>query len=248
MNCPNCNTPNEPGYQFCVNCGQPLSSQSQVPPPAGESPAPPPVVQPQAPPRPPIARSLSELLQVLTIRIVVILVGLWLLKVVLNWLPFIQDLRIPNSPLSVSTIINTIVYLIIIALLVSYSRMLWVLWPQALPRYREASTFLVMLIYIVVLIVFYYAVQPLILAFASDPREALTVLQVILFIVALILLVYAIVIVYQRLPFWLPSVRQRVTFTAPTGNEVACLNCGNLNKAGAAFCSNCGQQLPQGKA
>ena len=241
MICPNCNTQNEPGYQFCVSCGQPLQQ------PNGESPTLPPIVKPPTPPQP-IARSVSELLQVLTIRMFVILVGLWLLKVVLNWLPFIKEMRIPDSPLPVATIINTIVYLIIIAMLVNYSRVLWVLWPQALPRYREAATFLVMLLYIVILIVFYYAVQPLVRVFASDSPEALILLQVILFVIALVLLVYAIVIVYQRLPYWLPSVRQRVTFAAPAGNEVACLNCGNLNKAGAAFCSFCGQPLAKGKA
>jgi magnesium-transporting ATPase (P-type) len=241
MNCPNCNTPNEPGYQFCVNCGQPLQQT------AGESRIPPPISQPSAPSQP-IARSVPELLQVLTIRMIVILVGVWLLRAILNWLPFIKDLqgfRIQDRLLSIPTIINTIVYLIIIALFVSYSRMLWVLWPQALPRYREAATFLVMLIYIIILVVLYFAIQPLVQTFASNPREALTVLQVILFLLALLLLVYAIAIVYQRLPYWLPSVRQRVKFVAPTGAEVACLNCGSLNRAGAAFCTNCGRPLPK---
>lgn len=240
MNCPNCNTPNDSANQFCVNCGQPLGEQISTPAqsPAVQSPA----IQPPA-----IARSVSELLQVLTIRMVVILLGLWLLKVVLNWLPFIKELRIPNSPLPVPTIINTIVFLIIIVWLISYSRMLWVLWPQALPRYREAGSFLVMLIYLITLVVLYNAARPLVLTFAPG-TEALTILQVVLFIIALFLLIYAIVVVYQRLPFWLPAIRQSAVFRAPAGNEVACLNCGTLNSTGAAFCSSCGQPLAKGKA
>jgi len=190
-----------------------------------------------------MARSLPELLQVLTIRMVVILIGLWLLKAILNWLPFIKELRIPDSPLATTTIIDTIVYLIIIGLLISYSRMLWVLWPQVLPRYREAATFLVMLIYIIVLVVLYLAIQPIILGLVTRPSQVLTVLQIVLFVAALFLLFYALVIVYQRLPFWLPSVRQQVTFAAPQSNEVVCLYCGNLNNPGAKFCNVCGQPL-----
>ncbi len=235
MNCPNCNTPNDPTNQFCVSCGKPLGEQTSTP-------AQPPTAQPPA-----VARSVPELLQVLTIRMLVILLGLWLLRVILNWLPFIRELRIPNSLVSIPTIINTLIYLIIIVWLVSYSRTLWVLWPQALPRYREAGSFLVMLIYIITLVVFYYAVRPLI-SVVGLGSEALTILQVILFIVALGLLLYAIVIVYQRLPFWLPAIRQSAVFQSPAGNEVACLNCGNLNKAGATFCSACGQPLAKAKA
>ena len=241
MNCPNCNAENEPTNEFCINCGTPLqeSVNDTVPPVQRVFPP----QTPQPPPPQPMARSVSELLQVLTIRMVVILVGLWLLKVILNWLPFIEELRIPDLPLAVTTIIDTIVYLIIIGLLVSYSRMLWALWPQVLPRYREAATFLVMLIYIVVLVVLYLAIAPLIRALVTRPMEILTILQLVLFIAALSLLVYALVIVYQRLPFWLPSVRQQVTFSAPQGNEVACLYCGNLNQPGAKFCNVCGQPL-----
>jgi RNA polymerase subunit RPABC4/transcription elongation factor Spt4 len=239
MNCPNCDTVNEPTNEFCINCGQPLQE------PTGEAPQTPRRVPPAPPPLPPqpMARTVSELLQVLTIRMVVILVGLWLLKVILNWLPFIQDLRIPGSPIASSMIIDTIVYLIIVVLLVSYSRMLWVLWPQVLPRYREAATFLVMLIYIIILVVLYFAAEPLIRALVVNPGDILTVLQIILFVIALLLLVYALVIVYQRLPFWLPSVRQQVNISAPRGDETACLYCGNLNNAGAKFCSICGQPL-----
>jgi membrane protease subunit (stomatin/prohibitin family) len=241
MNCPNCNTQNDPDNQFCVNCGQLLGESTAT---KGQ-----PQIEPAPiPARPPgIARSVPELLQILTIRMLVILLGLWLLKVVLNWLPFIKELRIPNSPLSVATIINTIVFLIIIVWLISYSRMLWVLWPQALPRYQEAGSFLVMLIYIVILVVFYNAARPLVVTFAPD-TEALTVLQVALFIIALLMLIYAIVVVYQRLPFWLPAIRQSAAFRPPSGNEVACLHCGTLNNAGAAFCSSCGQPLAKGKA
>jgi magnesium-transporting ATPase (P-type) len=190
-----------------------------------------------------MARSVAELLQVLTIRMVVILVGLWLLKVILNWLPFIKDLRIPDSPLAISVIINTIVYVIIIGLLVSYSRMLWVLWPQVLPRYREAATFLVMLMYIIILIVLYFAVEPLIRALVARPSDIITILQIILFAIALLLLVYALVIVYQRLPYWLPSVKNQINFATPQGSSTACLYCGSLNSSGAKFCSVCGQPI-----
>jgi membrane protease subunit (stomatin/prohibitin family) len=245
MNCPQCNTPNDPEYKFCLNCGEPLSGESKVKSADEEIRIPPIKDLLSATPRS-IARSIPELLQVLTIRMFVILVGLWLLKVILNSLPFIRDMQaiqISAKRLPITTITDTIVYLIIIALLVSYSRTLSVLWPQALPRYKEAVKFLELLIYLVILIVLYNAAQPLILTVASNPRQTLSNFQHLLFIVSLILLVYAIVILYQRLPYWLPSIRQWLTYSFPKGNEVACLNCGNLNSANAAFCIHCGHQI-----
>jgi hypothetical protein len=214
-----------------MNCGEPLGEKAPV------------QVQER---QPAIARSVPELLQVLTIRMVVILLGLWLLKVIINALPFVKELRIPKSPLPVPTIINTIVLLIIIGLFINYSRMLWVLWPQALPRLKDAGTFLVLIIYIVILIVLYYAAEPIVIILAPN-REALTILQIVLFGISLLLLIYAISIVYTRLPSWLPSIRQQVAFTAPKGNSVVCLNCGQINKAEATFCSSCGQSLEKEK-
>ena len=244
MNCPICTTENEPTNEFCINCGTRLQEIVGETNPGEQRPAPPPPPPPPpTPPPQPMARSLSELLQVLTIRMVVILIGLWLLKVILNWLPFIKELRIPDLPLATTTIIDTIVYLIIIVLLISYSRMLWVLWPRVLPRYREAATFLVMLIYIIILVVLYLAIQPIIRALVPRPAEILTVLQLVLFVTALFLLVYALVIAYQRLPFWIPSVRQQVIFAAPQSDDVVCLYCGNLNNPTAKFCNICGQRI-----
>lgn len=260
MNCPKCNTPNDQANLFCINCGQPLNAGGEISTPSpiyesstpmqADQPSPPTTISQPFPPPQPVARSVGELLQVLTIRLLVILLSLWVLKVFLNWLPFIKELRIPSLPLSTTTIINTIVYIVVIVFLFGYARMLLVLWPQALPRYREAATFLAMLIFIITLIVVYYAIKPWVPVFIHDNKDAITaitIIQVVLFITVMALLIYAIMIIYQRLPYWMPSVRQKVKFTVPAGNEVACLNCGNLNKAGAAFCTYCGQPLTKMK-
>ena len=232
MNCPQCNTPNDPSNRFCVKCGQPLDEVRAVQPANAANGA----------YATPLARSAPELLGILTLQLLLALVGLWLLRLVLNGLPFVRELSIPDLNVPMTVLVNTLVYLVAIGLLVGFTRTLWALWPQAYPDYADAAPVLVSLVYLAVLVCLYYAARPLIARFSTEPL-VLTVFQVALLLIAVFLLLTACLTAYRGLRGWLVHLRQGLS--APPSAQVACLNCGRINSAGMEFCGSCGASLPQ---
>ncbi len=223
MNCPNCSTPNEPQNQFCVNCRYPLTGQAQ------ES--------------RPLARSYPELLGVLTARLLILLIGSWLLKLILNWLPFTRQLIIPEINLPVSVLITSMIFLIVFFLLVNYARIVQAVWPKVYPKYQSLVPALSGLVYLLALVALYYALLP-ILSFISTGEDMTTVFQAVFFVVALILLVNVALIIYRRLPDWLANLRMDHWLGSAAGGK-ACLNCGAINPLQNKFCSNCGKTLQE---
>ena len=223
MNCPHCNTQNDPSYQFCMNCGKSLGKGAP------------------APKQAPLARSSSELLGVFTVRLVIALLGIWLIKTIINWLPFARELPVSETGLSILMFINMMIFIIVILLLLGYARTVRVLWPQAYPRYREVGFVIMAVVCIGVLIAVYNAFLPLILKYSDDP-SILIIFQALLLLFSAIFLGYAFLGVYRKLPAWLTIIRQDQLFSFKD-NMVVCLNCGHLNDMNAKFCSTCGQQI-----
>jgi hypothetical protein len=206
-----------------MNCGQPLGKGAQ------------------APKQAPLARSSSELLGVLTVRLLISLLGLWLIKTIINWLPFAHELPVSETGFSILMLINAVIYLIVILLLLGYAGTVRVLWPQAYPRFREVGFVIMAVVYIGVLIAVYNGFLPLIVVFSDDP-SILIIFQALLLLFSAIILGYAFLGVYRKLPAWLMIIRQDQLFSFKD-NMVVCLNCGHLNDMNAEFCSTCGQQL-----
>lgn len=77
MNCPNCGTANEPNSRFCIKCGQPLAEATSASPPVTG-------VQPNR-------------LAILTLRLIIVLLLLWLLRFVVVRLPFTPNPPIPDA-------------------------------------------------------------------------------------------------------------------------------------------------------
>jgi hypothetical protein len=125
--------------------------------------------------------------------------------------------------------------------LIGYSRTLWVLWNQSFLRYGNFGVVLVIGVYLIVLVLIYWAVLPWLTAFAIS-REPAIIFQIVMGIIALVMAVYILVVVYQRLPEWLAKIRQDL-FAMPSVDQVACLNCGHLNGNSQAFCGHCGATL-----
>jgi len=194
-----------------------------------------------APKQAPLARSSSELLGVLTVRLLLALPGLWLIRTIINWLPFARELPVSETGFSVLMFINMMISIIVVLLLLSYTGTVRGLWPQAYPRYREVGFVIMAVVYIGVLILVYNAFLPLIVVFSDDP-SILIVFQALLLLFSAIILGYAFLGVYRKLPAWLTMIRQDQLFSFKD-NMVVCLNCGHLNDMNAAFCSTCGQQI-----
>jgi hypothetical protein len=178
MNCPNCNTPNEASNQFCVNCGAALN------------------VPPQT------TRSSGQYLGILTARLAIALLGVWIIRSVLLSLSFVEELQIPGVNVTASMIINALIFLVVIFLLIDYARNFGALWPLAFPGYPELGYLITALIYVGVLSAIYAGVKPILLGFVSDP-EVMQIFQIVLALLALIILARAAVIAYHGLADWL---------------------------------------------
>ncbi len=196
MNCPNCGTPNDPASVFCIKCGQPLKE--------GSTPAAlPATATVQAP-------SAAGLLGIYSTQAIVGLLVLLFFRSILVQLPFTQDFRLPDVPISTPTIISLGVYLIALVILLLFARMLGGMWPQAFPRQAFLAPALTSLVYVAILAAVYTAVKDPLVAFTRDATLMLAV-QGFCLVVAFILLARSGVIIYQYLPAWLSSLR----FDAP---------------------------------
>lgn len=178
MNCPNCNAPNEASNQFCVNCGAALNMPLQPTRPSGQQ------------------------LGIMTARLALALLGVWIIRSVLLSLSFIEELQIPGGNLTASMIINALIFLVVIFLLVDYARNFAALWPLAFPGYPELGYLITALIYVGVLSAIYAGVKPILLGFAPEP-EVMQIFQIVLAVLALIIVARAAVIAYHGLAGWL---------------------------------------------
>jgi hypothetical protein len=184
MNCPYCNTPNDPGNQFCFSCGKPMH------------------VEGAPPARPAGGMSAGETLIMLTLHLALSLLGVWLLRAVLVGLGFVRELRIPDFDLPTASIISALAYLFIIVILFNYARNFSVLFPQAVRGFPALGSLVVSLIYVLALSALYKAFLPFIYEFAPEP-DMLMFVQVALTVLALFLLGRAFLLAYQGLAPWL---------------------------------------------
>jgi hypothetical protein len=197
MNCPHCNTPNDPSSRFCVSCGQSLSGQSPSAPFATNE----------------LALSPRAVFGIQTGRLLLSLLGLWLLKAILTGLPFVKELSIPKVSISTPSIISSLICLVIIIVSVKYATLLSRLWPQAFPGYPQAVSVWAAIVYLIVLAAAYNGSKPVLQAVKAD-AQWMMIWQIVLVSIALLISIRASVIAYQLLPAWLIAYR-RSTLAMP---------------------------------
>ena len=188
MVCPKCNTPNEPNFQFCSVCGEPLNENAVL-------------IEAQ---RKSVAR---EHLLSHTFRIVIGLIGLWLIKTILLDLSFVKELRIPELPISISNIILIIIFLIVLTLIFLFARTVSILWPIAFPKAKEAGSVWVTLLVVIALRIVYKILKPILQELTTE-TEPVMILQLVLLLVAIVLLFGAGVIIYRAIPRWFASIKE----------------------------------------
>jgi hypothetical protein len=188
---------------------------------------------------PPLARSSSHLLSVLTVRLFVGLVLIWLVRAVVMRLPFSASFSLPDLPLTTQQVVTAVVYLAALALLLGYARALAALWPQAFPQHAPLAGALAALVYVAALGAGYLGLEALIGVLIG--QTGLLLLQAIALVIAVVLLVQAARAVYHHVPRWFATLRFDGLAAGP--REMACLNCGQLNPAGMNYCGRCGRPL-----
>jgi hypothetical protein len=189
--CTQCRSENEPGSRYCRNCGVPLEASANA---SGHSP--------------------SNWFGVMTLRLVVTILLLWIAGVILVNLNFIHQLSLPGLNLSPTSLIGTVVLLTVVVLLVKYGFDLSALWPQIFPKTRVVGTLLSGIIQLLALALAYSALQPFMTGLFGSP-EPVTILQVALAICAISVVVWVGLEVYRAIPGWLDSLHHRPNLSVP---------------------------------
>jgi len=193
MNCPNCNTLNEPGSQFCMKCGYALGEGD----PASS------------------ARSGARgALWVATGQAVLAILGLYLIRDIMVRLSFVQELRFPGVQITPAEILYILVLVLVLGMILVYARRVSVLWPQAFPGFAAVAVLVTAVLYVIALSVLYGLLKPIYAELFLDP-EPLLITQVVLTLVALAILARAAVLVYNSLPAWLDNLRHSLNVSPP---------------------------------
>jgi hypothetical protein len=192
MICPKCKTQNADNNHFCSTCGTKLNPKK-----VGELP------QPNA--------SSNELIMH-TLRLIIMLIVVFVLKTILVALPFIKDLVIPNFNISTVNLVNIFSSLIIFVFLIVYAISLKDMWPRNLPSVPELGDVVSILVYLISLVIVYDSIKRILesLIIEGDP---VTILQIVTLLIAVGLIVWAGLITYKYLPEWMERIR--VSFSRP---------------------------------
>jgi hypothetical protein len=197
--CNQCHSENELGSRYCKLCGAALETSPHA---SGPSP--------------------SSWFGIMTLRLVVTILLLWIAGVVLINLNFIHQLALPGLSLSPTSLIGTVVLLTIVALLVKYAFDLSAIWPQLFPRMRVGGTLLSGIIQLLALALAYSALQPFMIGLFGS-TEPVTILQVALAICAISVVVWVGLEVYRAIPGWIENLRRRpsLSMQSPSFSEPA---------------------------
>ncbi len=145
-----------------------------------------------------------------TLRTLVTLLGIWILKLIVVSLPFFKALSIPNFPFTILQIVNLLIAMLIVAIILNFGFGLSKYWPMEFPKVPEAGTVLAMIIFLIGLTSAYGSVKEL-LETLVEGSEAVLILQIAFLVISALLLVRAALVVYISLPKWLNSLRDSIT-------------------------------------
>ena len=107
------------------------------------------------------AKKEVRVLGLYSLRTLVTLIGIWILKLIVVSLPFFKELRVPDFPLTVVQIVNVFISFVIVTVIVSFGLGLSRYWPLEFPKAPEAGTVFTMLIFLIGLIVAYGSIKDL---------------------------------------------------------------------------------------
>jgi hypothetical protein len=197
MICPKCGENNTEDNSFCISCGAKIGTD---------------ISEKER-------QRYRSHLGLETMRVVISVFGL----LILNWLVmsmgFIRDLRFPGSRIMPTQIIESIIYLVILIILLRFSKYLANRWPFAFPKYYQAVLFFQTILILVALSLFYGSTTWIIQELVTD-AQGMLVYQLLFVTIAVILIVRACIYFYQVLPRWLHQMTQSMQLPAdPTITE-----------------------------
>lgn len=153
-----------------------------------------------------------KVLGLYTLRTLVILLGIWILKLIIVALPFFKEIYIPDFPFTVVQIVDILITAIIAFVIVNYGIGLSKYWPVEFPKAPELGIVLTMIVFLIGLTSTYDTLKD-ILTTLDAGSEAVLILQIVFLVTAVLLLLRAAIVAYQSLPKWLSNLHD--SFTNP---------------------------------
>jgi hypothetical protein len=190
MICPNCKTTNDDSAVFCINCGTKFVQTSETVPLS--------VVAP-------MNTSARTQLAIMSGQFLLSLLFLYILKALLDGSSYVENLYITKIDLSVATIINTFIYVVMIGILIGFARMVGNLWNGSFPKVMNGGSALISVAYLLMISMAYRGLAPFIVMISDEP-DLLQITQVVFLMIGLSLAIWAFLIVYQNLPQWLGNI------------------------------------------
>ena len=181
------------------------------------------------------------------VRTVVVILFLILLKLVLDALPMLQDLDIPNLPFTAQKIIGLLITLLIVAVLVKFGTDIRGQMEMAFWRFPESGQLVAAVVYIVAIIIAYNALSPwLDIALAENAW----IYQLLFLILMAIPIVMIGVVLYRNIDTIADLITTRparplVEARAASPSGRTCPQCHATNPPEAKFCLQCGAALPE---
>lgn len=145
-----------------------------------------------------------------TLRTLVTLLGIWILKLIVVSLPFFKELSIPDFPFTVVQIVNLFITIVIVVIIGNYGIGLSKYWPLEFPKAPEAGTVLTMIVFLIALITAYDSLKE-VLETLVEGSEAVLILQIVFLVTSVMLLIRAALVVHQSLPKWLNNLRKSLS-------------------------------------
>lgn len=171
------------------------------------------------------------------IRLIIALVVLGVIAYILGALPMLNELRVPNTPISAANIGSTVIYVVMISIILNFGREIKPTIQEYLPKFPEAAT-AVSLILVLVAISLAYSAFGWVSYFFGEFHW----LYALVFLLIAIIPLYRLgMLLYKNIDKLTDLITGKVA--EATGELSACPNCGEMNPSDSAFCKKCGATL-----
>ncbi|MBN1181635.1 MAG: zinc ribbon domain-containing protein [Bacteroidales bacterium] len=187
MICPNCIQEIKRGADHCENCGQPLFNNPLQK-----------VVESNSP---------KEILLIYTGRLFFTLLAIWLVRIVVNSLSFINELIIPEININALIIINIIITVIVFCMILSFSIQIKPLWAMCYPKYQQVGLLFQTILNLILINMLYKGLKPILMTFEGS-SEIMLIIQITLLLIVIGLVTRTMMILYREIPVWLGTLRE----------------------------------------
>jgi len=170
------------------------------------------------------------------IRLVVIVIFLGIVSFVVQRLPMLTDLTIPDLGMSASSLAKSIISLIMIIVIWGFGQEFAPQLQKALPGWPESASLIKYLVFLIAVLIAYGALLPLASRLLLGD---IWIYQVLFVLLALFPVILGGLTLYKSVD----KVTNLLGREASKMIDITCSNCGTLNPPTGKFCQKCGQEL-----